>query len=229
MAKSRRRSRKMKRGGENTFMDESSSSSSSLSSSSHLSPSSSLSSVTMGGRRRHRRGRRGGAATPAVPTAPPATTPAAPAAPAVPSMTPASTLTKPPVVPAKGGRRRKGSRSRGRSRRGGDGGSDWVLKNFGDSNTQWDNTFTNAGLAQQGNLLPTVAGAPAVLANNIPQSSLAANAGPMKGGRRSRRGGYWMNVLNQALVPFGLVGLQNRFSKRIGRSNANRTHKMRRH
>lgn len=191
MAKSRR----MKRGGENTFTDETSSSSTS-----------STPSSTMGGRRRRRgsrRSRRGGLALPT-----PAVKPAAPAA-APPSI--ASALSKLPpshpvikaVAAAKGGRRR--------GKRGGDGGADWVLKNFGNGNQQWDNTFTNSGSAQQGNLLPTLPGAPAVGPNNNAQSSLK---GGSRRRSRSRRGGYWAQVLNQALVPFGLVGLQNRFSRR---------------
>ena len=197
------KSRKHRRGG-SEFNDESTSSSSSRSS--------------KGGRRRHKRG---GLAAPAPmkPMAPAPMKPTAPAmpsvkAPALPAAIKAPTLPGHPLVKAlaasKGGRRR---RRGSRSRRGGDGGADWVLKNFGNGNQQWDNTFTNSGTAQSGNLLPTIPGAPAVSANNLPQSS---NASYIKGGRRSRskRGGYWAQVLNQALVPFVLVGLQNKFSKR---------------
>jgi hypothetical protein len=56
--------------------------------------------------------------------------------------------------------------------------------------------------------------------NNIPQGSLAMYAGPAQsGGSRSKRnrgkkGGYWAHVIQQALVPFGLLGLQNAFSRK---------------
>jgi len=107
-----------------------------------------------------------------------------------------------------------------RSRRGGDGAADWTLKNFGTGNQQWQNTFSN-GDSQQGNLIATLPGAPAVLPNNLPQSSIAANAASvMKGGKkRTKRGGYWAHVLNQALVPFGLVGLQHKYSKHVRSHN----------
>ena len=36
---------------------------------------------------------------------------------------------------------------------------------------------------------------------------------------RSKKGGYWAQVINQALVPFGLWGLQNRYGKRHTRKN----------
>jgi hypothetical protein len=39
----------------------------------------------------------------------------------------------------------------------------------------------------------------------------------MTGGkRRTKKGGFWGQVISQALVPFGLWGLQNRFSRRKG-------------
>jgi hypothetical protein len=39
----------------------------------------------------------------------------------------------------------------------------------------------------------------------------------MKGGRkRTRRGGYWGQVISNALVPFGLWAAQNRYSRRKG-------------
>ena len=123
-----------------------------------------------------------------------------------------------------GGRRRKGRKSHRRSRRGGDGASSWVTSNFGSTvDQQFSNTFGNAGGGNAGNLIPTLAGAPAVGANNIAQGSLALNVGKQSGGKRNMSGGYWAQVLQQALVPFGLLGLQNSY----GRRHHNKTHKRR--
>jgi hypothetical protein len=120
---------------------------------------------------------------------------------------------------AMGGKRRNRKTNR-RGRRGGDGAADWIMSNFGGTTeSQFMNTFGNSGNGMAGNLIPTVTGAPAVLPNNIPQGSLAENAAPVQeGGKRrksrGKKGGYWAQVIETALVPFGLLGLQNAYSKR---------------
>ena len=114
-----------------------------------------------------------------------------------------------------GGRRR---RRRNRSMKGGDGASGWVESNFGGGEQQWQNTFGPNSLTHQGNLLPTVTGAPAVVTGTLPQgyAANAANVSAAQSGgrRRKKKGGFWGNVVSQALVPFGLLFAQNRFSKR---------------
>jgi len=138
-------------------------------------------------RMRHRRSRKGGDDT-TMPTTPPA---------------------------MDGGKRRHKTHRRGR--RGGDGAADWIISNFGGTTEgQFMNTFGNSGNGNAGNLIPTLTGAPAVLPNNIPQGSLAEYAAPVQGGgkRRRKKGGYWAQVLETALVPFGLLGLQNAYAKR---------------
>lgn len=47
------------------------------------------------------------------------------------------------------------------------------------------------------------------------------------GGRRSKRGGFWGQVINQAVVPFGLLGLQQTYRRK--RQNGGKTHRRRRH
>jgi len=47
------------------------------------------------------------------------------------------------------------------------------------------------------------------------------------GKRRSKRGGYWSQVLSTALVPFGLWAAQKRFSKRRGVKHGGKTRKHR--
>ena len=71
----------------------------------------------------------------------------------------------------------------------GGGAADWIFKNFGNGQAQWDNTFGPKSLTQMGNLLPTVKGAPAVLSQNLAQGTYPAWA-PMdlSGGSRRRKG-----------------------------------------
>jgi hypothetical protein len=116
-----------------------------------------------------------------------------------------------------GKRKRRGGTMggrRSRKQKGGDGAADWVLKNFGDGNTQWQNTFGPQSITQ-GSLVPTLPGAIAVVNGTLPQG-IASNAAPAQfGGRRKKKkGGFWGNAISQALVPFTLLFAQNRFSKR---------------
>ena len=71
-----------------------------------------------------------------------------------------------------------------------------------------------------GNLIPTLPGAPAVLADNVPQGSNASSpTGWKEKKEKGKKGGYWAAVIQQALVPFGLLGLQNTYARRKGRAN----------
>jgi len=121
-----------------------------------------------------------------------------------------------PKIPAainpvtKGGRR---SRQRG-------GNSEWIMRNFGDMNTQWNNVFGPSSTTQQGNLITTVPGAPAVVQGITPTGSLNSINQGQTGGRRrkTKKGGMWGQIIKTALVPFGLVGLQHSFAKRVKRN-----------
>ena len=136
------------------------------------------------------------------------------------------------------GRTRSQNRSRGRNRnrsRGmmggshaaanvtnagfGGGAADWVIKNFGLGDTQWNNTFGPQSLGvNTGNLLPTVVGAPAVLSGMTPQGTNSpSQLLKMSGGRRRRRmkrtkGG--MGMLTTAAVPLTLLALQQTYGTR---------------
>jgi len=45
------------------------------------------------------------------------------------------------------------------------------------------------------------------------------------GKRRSKKGGFWGSIINQAVVPFGILGLQQAYSRK--RSGVGRTRKRR--
>jgi hypothetical protein len=115
-----------------------------------------------------------------------------------------------------------GRKSRRRGRHGGasaivPGAYNWLTSNFGSSaEQQFMNTFGNSGNGHSGNLIPTLTGAPGVTPYNVPQGSVATYVPnpAQSGGKRRKKGGYWAQVLQQALVPFGLLGLQQAYGRR---------------
>jgi len=91
----------------------------------------------------------------------------------------------------------------------------FVKATVGTGDQQYDNVFKGANLPN-GNEIVGLQGQNTTIPASQPQ-----NAGNMMGGkkRRSKRGGYWGQVLSTALVPFGLWAAQNRYSKRKGFSS----------
>jgi len=90
--------------------------------------------------------------------------------------------------------------------------ANWMLNTVGNGKTQWDNVFSNnSPYTGYGNALPS------------------ANYKYHVGGRRTRRkrrGGNLAQVINQAVVPFGLLGLQQSFrKKRKGGTKSRRRNK----
>lgn len=77
----------------------------------------------------------------------------------------------------------------------------WMLNTVGNGKTQWDNTFQN-------NTPFTGFG------NALPSSNYKYHVGGKT--RRRKRGGNMANVINQAIVPFGLLGLNQSFRRRKG-------------
>ena len=91
----------------------------------------------------------------------------------------------------------------------------FVKATVGTGDQQYDNVFKGANLPN-GNEIVGLQGQNTGIPASLPQS-----AGNMMGGkrRRSKKGGYWGQVLSTALVPFGLWAAQNRYSKRKGFSS----------
>lgn len=84
----------------------------------------------------------------------------------------------------------------------------------GSGDSQWNRVFTGDAPTPYGNEIVGAQGQNSMIPASVNSS------GVLKGGkRRSRKGGYWAQVINQALVPFGLWGLQNRYAKRHTRKN----------
>jgi hypothetical protein len=97
-------------------------------------------------------------------------------------------------------------------------------------NDQMNRTFGNS-VSNNGNLIigaqgqnSTQTGTPTAA-----QLSLVQSAGRTRS--RRRKGGVWGQVINQAIVPFGLLGLQHAYSKRRShrKGGSKRRHSKRRH
>jgi len=100
---------------------------------------------------------------------------------------------------------------------GSEGAAPYVLSQYGDANTQWDNVFRGTGPSPYGNQVVNLQHggitSPAMVPN---PATTAPPAGGQKGGsRRRRRGGFMESVLSQAAVPFGLLALQQSYGRRM--------------
>jgi hypothetical protein len=98
----------------------------------------------------------------------------------------------------------------------------------GSGDSQWDRVFTGTGANPNGNEIVGAQGQNSMIPPSVASSGILQQGGRRRhkkmamtmGGKhksRSKRGGYWAQVINQALVPFGLWGLQNQYGKRFSR------------
>lgn len=85
----------------------------------------------------------------------------------------------------------------------------------GSGDSQFDRVFGNGG---NSNVITGVQGQNA----GIP-ATLAQKAG----GKRSKKGGYWGQIINQAVVPFGILGLQQTYRNK--KRGGGKTRRHRRH
>ena len=86
----------------------------------------------------------------------------------------------------------------------------YVAANYGDGNTQWNNVFGPQSTSTMGNEIVNL-NHPQMVQANMPQGGGRRR----RGTRRGRRGGFFGNVISQAIVPFGLLALQNKYSRRL--------------
>ena len=110
-----------------------------------------------------------------------------------------------------GGKRRKGRRSI----RGGNGAAEYVLSQYGTGDEQWDAVF-KTGNPVFGNEIINQHHPSSVqaMAHKGGRKSTSTSSSSSSKSRRSKRGGYWGQMISQALVPFGLLGLQHAYAKR---------------
>jgi hypothetical protein len=102
---------------------------------------------------------------------------------------------------------------------GAEGAAPYVLSQYGDGNTQWDNVFRGTGPSPYGNQLVNLQHPGVTSAAMVPNPATAAPpaGSEQKGGsrRRRKRGGFFGNVLGQAAVPLTLLALQQRYGRRL--------------
>ena len=119
---------------------------------------------------------------------------------------------------------------RTRRQRGGDGAADWAVDNFGSGPQQFQNTFGPGSNPLTGGILQPLPGASAVTPYNSGGMSATGPAALQSGGRRrgrkgtkrGRKGGMWGSVISDAVVPFGLIALNDRYGKHIKRRKSYR-------
>ncbi len=95
----------------------------------------------------------------------------------------------------------------------------YMLSKVGDGNTQWNNVFATQGPVPFGNEIRPLDG------NINVQANIQAGGRRRRGTRKGKRGGFFGNVISQAIVPFGLLALQNKYSRRM----RNKSHGTRKH
>lgn len=118
-------------------------------------------------------------------------------------------------------------RSRSRRMRGGSYSSAATYGEYvnGSGNSQWDRTMDQSGPYGQipGNTIIGAQGQNIPPASQIPTSAQMALV--QKAGRKHKKGGFLGEVINQAIVPFGLLGLQQNY--RRGKRGGKKTQKRR--
>lgn len=119
--------------------------------------------------------------------------------------------------PMMGGRRRH-SKRHSKKQRGGDSAWQSVMSAVGSGNTQWQNVFGPDSRAMGNGITH---------ANGTPNTNMSLK---LSGGRRRRRGkkgGDLVSTLGTAVVPFGLLALNQTYGRRGKGSKSRRTRRRR--
>ena len=101
-------------------------------------------------------------------------------------------------------------------------GASYVYSNYGDGNTQWNNVFGPQSTSTMGNEIVNL-NHPQMTQANVPQGGGRRRRGTRKG----KRCGFFGNVVSQAIVTFGLLALQNKYSRHMrNKRHGTRKHRM---
>jgi hypothetical protein len=98
------------------------------------------------------------------------------------------------------------------------GGSQYVLNKYGNMETQYANVFdqkagiSNSGFPGASNVIRTLSG------------QVAGSRRNKNGGTRKKRGGFWGQLINQAIVPLGLLGFQQTYGRKKRGGKSKRRH-----
>ena len=85
----------------------------------------------------------------------------------------------------------------------------------GSGDSQFNRVFGNGG---NSNIITGVQGQ---------NSGIPATLAQKAGGKRSKRGGFWGEIINQAVVPFGILGLQQSYRNKKHGGGKTRKHRRR--
>ena len=104
----------------------------------------------------------------------------------------------------------------------GGGGAGWVEGHYGTEDQQYHNVF-DIGSKTLGNSFTHLPQSLTPTAQSLSMIQSAGGRRRRRGRMTKRRGGFLMGeVINQAVVPFGLLALQNRYGRRKSRMNKTR-------
>ena len=118
-------------------------------------------------------------------------------------------------------------RSRSRKMSGGGGATGFGESVYGSGDSQYSRVFGPAYPDVRSNNIIGTQGQGVSLVG-VPSASQLANASganSMSGGRRRRRGGFLGEVVNQAVVPFALLGMQQTYRRKRGGRRHTRRHR----
>jgi hypothetical protein len=104
----------------------------------------------------------------------------------------------------------------------GGGGAGWVEGKYGNENQQYNSVF-DIGSTTLGNSFTHLPQSLTPTPRSLELIQQAGGRRRRRGRMTKRRGGFLMGeVINQAVVPFGLLALQNRYGRRRSRMNKSR-------
>ena len=86
--------------------------------------------------------------------------------------------------------------------------SSYMEATVGTGNKQYDNVFLSSKNSTNSNSIVGLQGQRA--------GKRGGKRGGSRGGTKKKRGGYWSQVINQAIVPFSLLGLQQTYRRKRG-------------
>jgi hypothetical protein len=104
----------------------------------------------------------------------------------------------------------------------GGGGAGWVQGKYGNEDQQYNSVF-DIGSKTLGNSFTILPPSQTPTPENLALIQRAGGRRRRRGRMTKKRGGFLMGeVINQAVVPFGLLALQNRYGRRKSRMNKSR-------
>ncbi len=104
----------------------------------------------------------------------------------------------------------------------GGGGAGWVEGKYGTEDQQYNSVF-DIGSKTLGNSFTVLPASQTPTPANLSLIQSAGGRRRRRGRMTKKRGGFLMGeVINQAVVPFGLLALQNRYGRRKSRMNKSR-------